>query len=275
MLKKLPVLFLVSSLFTILFLPCPAIAQTRQQLNLNLPNANDIKASINIPDPPEVDGDFDVPQKPGMRVRVFVHKEKPLHTSSAALVCGLEDPDSSASVSPAGWKLPNSITYQLNQNSVPSSVGSSNLPSIVSNSFTKWSWAINNKVNFVRGSNTIVDRSRYDGRNIIAWGRLSLQNLGVTYIWYYPSTGQVAEVDTIMNRRHSWKWANQQTCAYSDSYDAENIMIHELGHWLGLDDEYDENLYQHNSMFGYGGKGEVKKVTLTTGDLQGAAAIYP
>ncbi len=207
-------------------------------------------------------------------MRVFVHPEKPTKTQLGVVVCDLADPDSTATVGAAGWKLPSSWTYQPNPSSVPSSVGGANLATIAGNGFADWTAAANNKVTFTQGANTTVARQAYDGKNIIAWGRTSGSALGITYIRYYSSTGQVVDVDTIMNKRFPWKWSNSSTCADSSSYDAENILNHELGHWLGLDDMYTA-AYVDNTMYGYGSKGEVKKNTLTTGDTAGATAIYP
>lgn len=223
---------------------------------------------------PEKSGTYNDPDHPGVKVRVFVHPERPTKTQSSTLVCNLADPDSSASVAAAGWKLPSSWTYHLNPSSVPSSVGGSNLPTIAANGFADWTAAANNKVTFAQGTNTTVARQGYDGKNIIAWGRTPGTALGVTYIRYYTSTGQVVDVDTIMNKKFPWKWSNSNVCAESTAYDAENIMNHELGHWLGLDDEYTAD-YVDATMYGYGSKGEVKKNTLTTGDTAGAAGIYP
>jgi len=223
---------------------------------------------------PEENGTYDDPGHPGVKVRVFVHREKPQTSSPPLLVCGLADPDSTAVVSPAGWHLPSSVTYSLNPSSVPSSVGGVNLPTIAVNGFGDWNGAVGGKVTFTRGSDTIVTRTAYDGRNIIAWGRTSGSALGVTYVRYFSQTGLVVDVDTIMNKKFPWKWSNSTTCADSNYYDAENILNHELGHWIGLDDHYTTE-YQHNTMYGYGSKGEVKKNTLTVGDNSGAAAIYP
>ena len=223
---------------------------------------------------PEVSGLYDDPDHPGIKVRVYVHGEKPQTTTAPLLVCNLADPDSSAVVSREAWHLPSNVTYNLNPSSVPSSVGSGNLATIADNGFDEWTAAISNKVTFARGSDTTVSRTAYDGKNIIAWGRTSGSALGITYIRYYSSGGLVVDVDTIMNKRVPWSWSNQANCADTNSYDAENILNHELGHWIGLDDEHDV-IYQNNTMFGYGSKGEVKKVTLTAGDISGAAAIYP
>lgn len=223
---------------------------------------------------PEKNGLYDDPDHAGIKVRVYVHGEKPQSGTQPLLVCNLSDPDSTATVSPAGWHLPSTWTYNLNPSSVPSSVGSSNLTTIASNGFSDWTAAAQGKVSITQGSNTTVSRTSYDGKNIIAWGRTSSSALGVTYIRYFSLSGLVVDVDTIMNKRVPWSWSNSNTCADSNSYDAENILNHELGHWFGLDDEYDSS-YQHNTMFGYGSKGESKKNTLTIGDISGIIAIYP
>jgi hypothetical protein len=220
---------------------------------------------------PEVDGVYDDPDFPGIKVRVLVHKEKPGKTSTGSLVCSL-DPDSSTAVHWAGWKLPSTWVYNLNPSSVPTSVGGGNLETIAKNGFADWSAPTG--VTFNPGSNTTINRQAYDLKNIIAWGRAQGSALAVTYIRYYSSTGLVVDVDTIMNLKYPWKWANSSTCADSDAYDAENILTHEQGHWVGMNDEYNATSYQNATMYGYGSKGEVKKVTLTSGDVSGAAAIY-
>ncbi|MBI2020402.1 matrixin family metalloprotease [Candidatus Daviesbacteria bacterium] len=225
---------------------------------------------------PERSGLYDDPDHPGIKVRVIVHPEKPNQTSNSVLVCSLDDPDSSAVVSPEAWHLPSNWTYNLNPSSVPSSVGvgSSTLSTMAGNGFADWSSAISGKVNFLRGTDTSIARSAYDSKNIIAWGRTQGTALGVTYIRYYTSSGLAVDVDTIMNKKFSWKWSNSNSCAFDDAYDAENVLTHEIGHWLGLDDEYDV-IFTDNTMFGYADKGEVKKNTLTTGDILGAQSIYP
>lgn len=220
---------------------------------------------------PEKSGLYNEPGHPGIKVRVFVHGPKP--TTLQALVCDLSDPDSSAVIPATGWHLPANVSYNLNPSSVPGSVGSGNLATIVSNGFNDWSSAAGGQVAFTRGSDTTVAKSAYDGKNVIAWGRTSGNALGVTYVRYNTATGVVVDVDTIINKRFNWSWSNSSVCANTTTYDAENIMNHELGHWMGLDDVYTDE-FVHNTMYGYGAKGEVKKNTLTTGDIAGIQAIY-
>lgn len=239
---------------------------------------NDLEYTI-----PEQNGIYNIPNRPEMKVRVFVHQPKIKLGSGAGgalstLVCGLTDPDSVASVDTVGWHLSTTgpWTYRLNTSNVPSSVGSSNLSAIAQLAFGVWSGASGNKVTFIAGSSTTATRARYDGQNIVTWGITSSSALAVTYTWYYPNTGLVAEVDTIMNQRFPWSWTNQAAhpnCAEQNSYDAQDILTHELGHWMGLDDEY-TSAYVNNTMYGYGSKKEVKKDTLTTGDISGVNKIY-
>lgn len=228
---------------------------------------------------PERNGDYADPEHPGVRVRVFVHEAKGPQPITLSPVLACTDPDSSAVVGPTGWKLPNgSWTYQLNVGSVPSSVGvgSTNFPTLAGNAFNAWQSAVSSKVTFTRGSDTTANKQALDWRNIVSWGRTSGTALAVTYTRYYTATGIVADVDTIMNQKFPWSWTDpvNQCSLYSNTYDSQDILTHEIGHWMGLNDQKASE-YQHNTMFWSGTTGELKKNTLTTGDRDGVTAIYP
>ena len=231
---------------------------------------------------PEQEGIYDVPGNKNLKLRVFVYREhpdrnnaKPAPSATPSPACGLTDPDTTSTVAGAGWIMPSSWEYRLNPSSVPASVGSTNLPTIASNSFAVWSSAQNNAVSITRGTDTTKTKAQYDGQNIVTWGRASGSALAVSYIWY-TNTGTLVEVDTIMNSKFSWAWYNPVSgpvCAYQNVYDAQNIMTHEFGHTVGLNDHYTD-AYMNATMYGYGSKTEVKKDTLTTGDIAGVQAIY-
>jgi len=240
-------------------------------------------------DLPEVEGVYDVPGHPKLKLRVFVYKAKatPGVTTPPSLTCSLADDNTSTST-PAwtGWKLPANWTYSLNPSSVPATVGGANLDTMARDAFDRWTTASDGKVNFSQNVNyTDTTRAARDYQNIIAWGRTSGSALAVTYTWYYPSTGEVVENDTIMNKNFTWYWSDPAswssnpnntdgaTCAYQGVYDAQDILTHELGHWFGLDDHYTAD-YTNNTMYGYGAKTETKKDTLTAGDVAGIVAIY-
>lgn len=234
----------------------------------NNPNVND-NAQV-----PEVSGDYAVPGRNDLRVRVFVHTPKSDKNLTPVTSAICEDNRSDSVTGKTGWKLPiSTINYKINQSSAPLSVRN-NVPTMISDSFNKWLNGItldstdSAKPNLVYSGLTSINRARYDGQNIIAWGRTSGSTLGVTSTWYYTATGLVAETDTIMNDRISWS----STCS-STYYNAEDIMIHELGHWFGLNDEYD-NSFIDNTMYGYGSRGEVKKITPENGDFLGLNLIY-
>jgi len=233
---------------------------------------------------PEEEGVYNVPNHPNLKVRVFVHKEKPTKIVSPSLACNLSDPDSSAIVKSAGWHLPNAWSYTLNIYSLPATINANNFITMANNAFNRWSdvTGSSSKIIFTKTTtNTTLSRATFDGKNIIAWGRTSASALAVTYTWYNKITKEVVEVDTIMNKKFSWNWSDPATwtspattCADQNSYDAQNILTHELGHWLGLDDETFLD-FVNNTMYGYGAKGEIKKDTLTTGDITAVKNIYP
>lgn len=260
--KRLTALFLSSLFFFTTALPALAI------------QPEDVPPLV-----PEQNGDYPDPENPHLRVRVFVHtpkEKKPVTVMTT--ICS--DPDSNSVVDKTGWKLPSgNWTYHLNPSSAPLSVGPANFATIAALGFDVYTEALSTSVSkpvFIRGTDTTVNRSTSDGKNILAWGRTSGTALGVTYVRYYPSTGLVVDVDTILNKKFSWSWtpAGGDSCGNPNSYDAQDILTHELGHWLGLDDEYTA-VYINNTMYGYGSKNEIKKDTLTTGDKTGIKAVYP
>lgn len=253
----------VTTLFLLLVLTIPVSA-----------NHSEGQGSDQIP---ERNGDYPDPQHPGVRVRVFVHEagQPQPPVSSPVLTC--TDPSSTAVVDPLNWKLPTgSWTYQLNVSSVPSSVGSTNFPTLAGKAFSEWQFA-QSKITFQRGADTSINKQALDFKNIVSWGRTSGTALAVTYTRYYTTTKLVADVDTIMNQKFAWSWTNPNLNAcslYDNRYDAQDILTHEIGHWMGLADEYTQE-YADNTMFGYGSTGELKKNTLTAGDKTGLQVIYP
>ncbi|OGY26562.1 MAG: hypothetical protein A2Z24_00145 [Candidatus Woykebacteria bacterium RBG_16_44_10] len=213
-------------------------------------------------------------------LRVFNQEIRPMENHPArlqALVCNVSDKPSDVSVA-TNWKLSGTTNYRVNTFSAPRPIRNS-LGTIVGNSFSTWS-PLTKRVSFNRGADTPTTRARHDGQNIIAWNSLSRSVLGVTYIWYNTDTNYVVEVDTLLNSRQPWSWTDptiasvDQQCSTTNAYDAQNILTHELGHWVGLDDLYTAN-EEDLTMYGYGAKQELKKDTLESGDALGVGTIYP
>jgi hypothetical protein len=279
---------MIKKIFSLLFVAVFIFAFVVTALPLSAKNIAPL--GIGIPDKAGV---YDVPGNSKLKLRVFVHEDKgfdagkangkpaPAPAPTETCVAGaVGDPDSSAVVPGAGWKLPAVWQYRLNLASVPSSVGGANLPVIASSAFSAWQSAVApGFVVITRGANTNTTRAVFDGQNIITWGRTSGSALAVSYIWYDQTTGVATEIDTIMNNKFKWEWSDPSTwsagqiCAYGGYYDAQEILTHELGHTMGLDDVYTID-YAHNTMYGYGSPSETKKDTLTIGDVIGVAGLY-
>ena len=232
---------------------------------------------------PQKNGLYDIPGHPGLKVRVFVHYPhvKPGPAPAPSEVCKLADPDSSAVVADAGWKLPQVWKYNLYLGNVPSSIGAARFEQLTRNTFETW---VNDT-----GVNVTVSKGDYaksnqvmsaDGNNLVTFGSAPRNALGVTYI--FRQDGVLVGTDTILNQKMAWNWSDPSswneptsstTCAFNQSYDAQNILTHEVGHWMGLDDHYAKT-YKDNTMYGYGSQMETKKDTLTRGDLEGLMSIY-
>jgi len=128
-----------------------------------------------------------------------------------------------------------------------------------------WDSETNATVFSYRGT-TIRSAGRRDNYNVVAWGAYGAGAIAVTYIWYRGS--QILETDTRMNTYYKWSLSGE-----ASKMDIQNIMTHEFGHWVGLDDLYDDVDYWL-TMYGYGDYGETYKRTLGLGDINGLEAWY-
>jgi hypothetical protein len=109
---------------------------------------------------------------------------------------------------------------------------------------------------------------KYDGVNLVDFGDLGQGALAVNSTWY-TSTKKIVEVDLRLNKT-DYNWTNIQGVK---RYQVRNVIAHELGHQVGLDDL--ANPHNGLTMFGQIGRGELNKVTLGRGDLKGASTIAP
>jgi len=95
------------------------------------------------------------------------------------------------------------------------------------------------------------------------------QSLGVSYIWHYPSTGEIIETDIFLNTDYPLS-----TDMSLNSFDVQNMVTHELGHSLCLDD-LDNTGDSEKTMYWVMSKGETKKRTLDQDDINGITYLYP
>jgi hypothetical protein len=109
--------------------------------------------------------------------------------------------------------------------------------------------------------------------NEICWRNLGSSTIiAETFVWYFRSTGQIAQADMIFNNGFSWSYngrlgaCTSYTACDTDSsggtFDVRDIATHEFGHYLALlGDLYSaqDNLL---TMYGYSSEGEVHKDSL-------------
>ncbi len=216
-----------------------------------------------------------------IKAKVFVHYPKPEADNGKIQqpVCQITTDDQVKNYGLAGWKLPSSptssIVFNINYNSKPVSLLKSSVTSAVNLAFQAWDTSLSN---FNEGSATNINRYQLDGTNLVAWGTTPNNAIAITVTWYYPSTGQWVESDTILNKKLKWSWTPYSTVSAecggtSGAYDLQDIMTHENGHWVGLDDLYD-SFSRDLTMYGYGMTSELKKDTLGQGDILGKQFLY-
>ena len=164
----------------------------------------------------------------------------------------------------APWFLSGPITWSINRSTVPSSVVNS-VDSVLNQSFNTWVSGA-----FSQGPDTRAKRARLDNVNAILWKKMGRSTLGATFVWFSRVTGEVVEVDTVFNKRLPWAvFPNSPECQSSPvAYDLQNIATHEFGHWIGLEDLFD-NAARDLTMYGFSAGGEIKKRTLGRGDITG------
>jgi len=214
----------------------------------------------------------DAPAKDNIKLRVFVHYPHPGKPAPRPGTC---DPTSTSSnmYGLTGWKLAGPTTFRVNYGTIPATV--TDAQTAIRASFAAWQQV--SGISFSEGAATTVRGYKRDGQNVVVWGNVPSGAIAVTYTWANSVTGYAVEIDTVMGRSLPWK--NNQVsspdanCGDLYSYDVRNILIHEIGHWMGLDDLY-ESSEQDLTMYGYGDKGELKKITLESGDTLGIRAIY-
>ena len=110
-----------------------------------------------------------------------------------------------------------------------------------------------------------------DAVNAISWNKddLDANVIGVTWIWYYPDTGEIVEVGVELNE-DDFDWS---TTGEPGKMDVQNIMTHEVGHWMVLED-LRQPTAREITMYAYSNYGETIKRELQSGDVAGAQALY-
>ncbi|PIP21811.1 MAG: hypothetical protein COX39_00970 [Candidatus Nealsonbacteria bacterium CG23_combo_of_CG06-09_8_20_14_all_40_13] len=215
--------------------------------------------------------------KDEVKLRVFVHYPNP-HGKPVADPCTATTNDQVQDFGLAGWQMPDvGVTYKINYRTKPKNLSNSQVNNAISSSFATWHSADSKQI-FNDGGPTSVKAAKYDGINAILFKGASSSAIAITYVWYYVSSGQLAEVDTVFNKIYKWSYTaynGTNDCGgVANTFDIQNIGTHEFGHWVGLDDLY-SSVDKDLTMYGYGDTSELKKDSLGAGDILGVNTITP
>lgn len=92
----------------------------------------------------------------------------------------------------------------------------------------------------------------------------------VATTFLYANTVTISEADTVFNSYYSHK----SNAGGTTSYDVQNTMTHEFGHWVDLKD-ISTGGCEYVTMWWSVAKGETKKQSLATPDINGVNWQYP
>jgi len=192
------------------------------------------------------------------------------------------------------WADPTAIEYYINP--ANSSVFEETVINALNAAFATWDNA-DGPLGYLYQGKTGLSGGVQDYNNVVSWDDISTEYpnaIAVTSVWYYRYNREIVEIDTQMNSTLAWSYTDpglrpdlsdpavKDANRYLDStkigpegtYDIQNIMTHEAGHWIMLDDLY-KNKDSKLTMYGYGDTQELKKDTLAYGDELGVEHVYP
>ncbi|MBA7559388.1 hypothetical protein ES708_01002 [subsurface metagenome] len=130
-----------------------------------------------------------------------------------------------------------------------------------------------------------IDTASPDYQNVVGWADLEEfpNAIAVTVIWYIRGKRLIVDCDTALNTDAYFLWTQADgiedpdgtLLPDTDSYDVDvqNIMTHEAGHWLMLNDLYYDAAIEQ-TMYGWASDRELKKRSLDSGDIAGIQKIY-
>jgi hypothetical protein len=176
------------------------------------------------------------------------------------------------------------VSYFINLYGQPSNLSRSDMINGVKASFNTWEADERSSIDFNYAGETNLVPDTLDGTNVVGWGHLDKGVIAMTSLWYLPGR-VIIDCDVTLNTDPGYSWTQTDIGANdpdgqrindTDLYDVDiqNIMTHEAGHWLMLDDLYDQ-IASEQTMYGSAGDRELKKRSLESGDIAGVRYIYP
>ncbi len=228
---------------------------------------------------------FSIPSDKGppeLEKIVFIHYYKPSHASDINCddACQGNDGDKTFRLISGGLKWPTlPIDYLISKQF------SNQEATAIKDSADTWDDALDlrstSPINlFDNPPNTVLIQATpgdNDGVNIIVQGDLASDIIGITSFWFNPATKEVVDADMVLNFA-DFTWSTDpegipESEGTPGSMDIQNIVTHELGHFLVLDDLSSPKT-SDLTMFGFSDTGEIKSRTLGFGDELGVTKLY-
>ena len=119
--------------------------------------------------------------------------------------------------------------------------------------------------------------NKFDGLNVVSWGRLGRGIIAVTTVWYNRYTNEIVEFGMVFSSAYKWGIdidGEGSSYILVGMFDVRDIATHEAGHTLMLDDLYMPEA-SALTMYGYGSYGQTYAISLGAGDRSGVKAICP
>ncbi|MDQ1281211.1 MAG: hypothetical protein QG670_2475 [Thermoproteota archaeon] len=172
------------------------------------------------------------------------------------------------------WSTGKVVTYYVNSKGAPTGAIIA-----IKKAFETWDGQIGNRLfnDNVQVANSKLVGNRYDGKNVVSWGRLGQGIIAQTTVWYYTTTKEIVEFGMVFNTAYKWGIdadGKGSTYTLTNAFDVQNIATHEAGHTLMLEDLYTQAT-NALTMYGYGSYGQTYALSLGAGDISGIKAVYP
>ena len=166
----------------------------------------------------------------------------------------------------------------------PSGLSDSFVLNNLAGDITKWEDAADGVMGNSNGVNILgngtattgalfADSVSPDNQNEVYFDQIEdIDTIAVTIVWGYfsgtTSNRRLIEWDQVYNNDYLWSESGE-----GGKMDFENIVTHELGHSIGLNDLYSSSCIDQ-TMYGYADFGETKKRDLNIGDITGTNKLY-
>lgn len=158
-------------------------------------------------------------------------------------------------------------------------------------SFQTWQDDTNSRIAFAYSGTTAIapglNASSPDYQNVVGWAYLSDRYpsaIAISIVWVTRGNKFIVDSDTVLNTDTLFAWTQANITSDPDTavlpstaaydVDVQNIMTHEAGHWLQLNDLYG-SVAAEQTLCGISSDRELKKRSLESGDLAGIKIIYP